>query len=158
MGSLRQVITSLVFVAVVLIAYRVVFRRVDPHFEAMAVGSLRTVNAAMKEYYLQTGRSACSLNDLGNSFINRHGFRQDALIDQVLASGAKASYRFKIKDCKTDRLHYLVTAEPIPEMFIVRFVKNESAGTRSFCTDESGEIHESNGSAADCLIHGRPLP
>jgi hypothetical protein len=109
-----------------------------------AVRSMSQVNLAERNYAIRHPEAgyACSLTDLG----------KDGLVDSVLASQTKNSYRFEIQ-CLKDGVQrvssYAVTA--VPESQGV-------TGNYSLCTNQNGEIwYSENGIAADCLAARRPI-
>ncbi len=120
--------------------------------EASAVNSIRTITNAENLYnstYPTVG-FACNLKSLGPGKTPADSTAA-GLIDDVLASGAKAGYTFATGACTkvgavTTGFQY--TGSPT--------VPNQS-GTRYFCSDASGVIKYSTASAVACLATGQPI-
>src|SRR6266481_1820061 len=113
--------------AVAIILPNLLLFRERAHYEASAVGSLRTINVAQVEYArTRPDRGfASSLAELGPR-------SDDALIDSVLASGKKSSYIFILTAAPPDSrgriVRYGITARP----------QHYGETKHSFFTDESG--------------------
>jgi hypothetical protein len=117
-----------------------------------AVESIRNLNLAEHEYvahYPDTG-FACNLSDLGG-----HGsepLSRVTLVDRVLASGTKSSYRFEIRCAQRGdqkATGYTITAIP---------VEPGTTGKYALCTDQNGEIwYSESGVASDCLAMRNPI-
>lgn len=116
--------------AVAIILPNLLFFRERAHYEASAVGSLRTINVAQVEYArTHPDRGfASSLAELGPG-------SDDPLIDSVLASGKKSSYVFILTAAPPDShgriVRYGITARP------QHYGKNIK---HNFFTDESGVL------------------
>jgi hypothetical protein len=116
--------------AVAIILPNLLFFRERAHYEASAVGSLRTINVAQVEYArTHPDRGfASSLAELGPG-------SDDPLIDSVLASGKKSSYIFILTAASPDShgriVRYGITARP------QHYGKNIK---HNFFTDESGVL------------------
>jgi hypothetical protein len=116
--------------AVAIILPNLLFFRERAHYEASAVGSLRTINVAQVEYArTHPDRGfASSLAELGPG-------SDDPLIDSVLASGKKSSYIFILTAAPPDShgriVRYGITARP------QHYGKNIK---HNFFTDESGVL------------------
>jgi hypothetical protein len=76
--------------AFTLLAYPILNSR-RPHFEASAVGSLRTLNAAIRGFAETHGHFPSNLSDLACEHGNE---KYEWCIDSVLATGMKGAYRF----------------------------------------------------------------
>src|SRR5258708_1925925 len=110
-----------------------------------AVESIRSLNLAQHEYaarHPDTG-FACNLSDLGE-----HGpepLSRVALVDRILASGTKSSYRFEIRCAQRGdqkATSYTITAMP---------VEPGTTGKYTLCTDQTAEIwYSESGMASDC--------
>ncbi len=112
-------------------------------YEASAVGSLRTLNRAAGVYAGTHPREGFpkALKDLSGDDSRPE---PDWLIDQALASGVRAHYRFTYVP-KSTKLHgvidtYQIFADPIDS-------KDEES--RHFFTDQSGSIRISKGAPAN---------
>ena len=119
--------------------------------EASAMASLRAIVAAETTYansYPAHGFT-CSLSDLdgfGSDTPNEH---QAMLIESGLASGKKAGYVFALTGC---------TGAPSSKFQIVAVPATPGAGTRAFCSDESGLIrYAGDGQSVTCVTSGKPL-
>jgi type IV pilus assembly protein PilA len=113
--------------------------------ESSAVSSVRTINTAQVTYrntYPNVGY-ACDLKMLGG----KGGSEQSAgFIDEKLASGEKAGYRFHIEQCSADG--YAIVAEP---------ETHNTTGVRYFCSKEDAVLKTSKTSPEDCLEDGENL-
>jgi hypothetical protein len=115
-----------------------------------AVESIRTLNLAEHEYVARHPDRgfACNLSDFG-----KHGsepLSRVALVDRVLASGTKSSYRFEVR-CVGDQkpTGYTITAIPM---------EPGTTGKYALCTDQIGEIwYSESGVASDCLAMHKPI-
>jgi type II secretory pathway pseudopilin PulG len=108
--------------------------------EASAVSSIRAINTAESTYqsaYPNVGYT-CSFAQLG--------------VDNVLATGRKHGYRFRITDCTRsggDTTGFKVIASPL---------QPGTTGVRTFCSDQTGIIKSiSQGTAEACLADGTPF-
>jgi type IV pilus assembly protein PilA len=103
--------------------------------EASAVGSVRSLNTAQVVYaatYADRGFAAnlSNLGPYGPKFHDASPDRAD-LIDEILASGTKSGYLFRLTTaCKKSCREYVVVATPT----------SSSTGTRSFCSTSDGII------------------
>jgi type IV pilus assembly protein PilA len=103
--------------------------------EASAVGSVRTLNTAQVIYaatYADRGFAA-NLSKLGpyDQKFNDASPDHADLIDEILASGTKSGYFFRLTTaCKKSCQEYVVVATPI----------SSGTGTRSFCSASDGVI------------------
>jgi hypothetical protein len=115
-----------------------------------AVQSIRDLNSAEHTYALQHSKTefACRLSELGEQGVGPPA----GLIDRVLASGTKSSYRFDLRCSQGESekaTAYTITALPTTP---------PTTGAYAFCTDQSGEIwYSANGSASDCLAKNNPV-
>jgi hypothetical protein len=121
--------------------------------DANALAAVRTIVAAEATYaatYPAVGYT-CTLSDLdgfGAAEANEH---QAMLISSGLASGKHQGYSFSLWGC--------TRAQPSPSFRLTAAPIGESYGRRLFCVDQSGVIHSSDdGSVANCLNHGTPVP
>jgi type IV pilus assembly protein PilA len=110
--------------------------------EASAVGSLRTVNAAVVTYLTIYGGYPAALSNLGHG--NPATSNSADLIDSVLAAGVKSGYSFSYSASPADAgghvNTYSVTATP---------TSLGTSGQRSFFTDQSGVIRQNPIGVAD---------
>lgn len=124
---------------------------------AAAIASMRSVISAQMAYaasYPSVGFT-CTLSNLGSEGIRPGSRKQQPnelhamLIDDALAGGQKARYRFSLSSC----------AGPPATRFVLTAVPETSlAGQRAYCSDESGVIRYSiDGKAETCLASGRAL-
>lgn len=121
--------------------------------EASAVASLRTISTAETTYnstYPTTGYT-CSLVALGpppsgGSIDENHA----GILDDVLAAGQKAGYKFALQDCSgSPPSKYVSTAAP---------VQVGGTGQRSFCSATPGVInYATDGLVASCLSSGQVI-
>jgi hypothetical protein len=122
------------------------------HNQANAVGSLRTINVA-EASYAETYKTGFS----PNLAALRHGgpgvspsATRAGLIDGVLAGGKKAGYRFVYSPGSKNQagqiISYTVVARPL----------DDTCGNRSFFTDESGAIRQSEENRA-ATVKDSPL-
>jgi hypothetical protein len=120
--------------------------------EASAVTSVRAINTAQASYsaaYPEHGFT-CTLSDLGGMGGGGGADEHHAmLLDPRLSNGRKNGYIFKLANCNgAPTSTYSVTAVPA----------EANAGTRAFCSDQSGAIRYSqDGSADSCLSTELPL-
>jgi len=120
--------------------------------ETTAAASVRTINTAQVAYAAAypTHGFTCTLSDLGGmgggSGTDEH---HALLLEPRLSNGRKNGYIFKLSNCNgTPAATYSVTAVPA----------DATAGTRAFCSDQSGVVRYSlDGSADTCLSTGQPL-
>jgi len=117
-----------------------------------AVESIRNLNLAEREYaarHPDTG-FACNLSDLGEN--SSEPLSRVALVDRVLVSGTKSSYRFEIRCAQRGdqkATSYIITAIP---------VEPGTTGKYALCTDRTGEIwYSESGVASDCLTMRKPI-
>jgi len=120
--------------------------------ESSAAASVRTINTAQITYaaaYPAHGFT-CTLSELGgmgggNSADEHHAL----LLEPRLSNGRKSGYVFKLSNCNgTPASTYSVTAVPA----------DANAGTRAFCSDQSGAVRYSqDGNGDSCLSTGQPL-
>lgn len=113
-----------------------------------AVGSVRTINTSEVTYastYPEVGFT-CTLRELAG----QGGSAQGAgLIDEQFASGRRVGYIFELSNCTGNpRRTYTVTATP---------EKPGTTGQRTYCSDQSGVIRFTIGSAENCVKSGQPL-
>lgn len=113
--------------------------------ETSAVGSLRALTESALLYSNSYGGFPHALSDLGPAAGGTPASSASAdLIDSVLASGVKSGYRFVYAAGTTDPngnvLSYTITATPVAP---------GSSGQRSFFTDQSGTIRNTNNGNAD---------
>jgi hypothetical protein len=120
--------------------------------ESSAVGSVRTINISEVTYastFPKVGFST-SLEALGGPPPCAASSTTACLIDQTLASGQKAGYRFTYEGQDNNGDHvmdgYTVQAVPITP---------GTTGRRSFCSDESGVIRSTT--SATCTRESPPL-
>ena len=110
--------------------------------ETSAIASVRMLNSMETEYnsnYPIHG-FACSLATLGGKTGSGSPTPEAAqLIPDDLATGSKAGYNFTISNCQKNTVNnvdqfnsYLITATPVSQ---------GKSGNRTFCSDESGQIH-----------------
>ena len=110
--------------------------------ETSAMASVRMLNSMETEYnssYPSHG-FACSLSTLGGKAGSGTPTPEAAqLIPDDLASGSKAGYNFTISNCAKNTVNnvdqynsYQITATPVAV---------GRSGQRTFCSDESGQIH-----------------
>ncbi len=110
--------------------------------ETSAMASVRMLNSMETEFnssYPSHG-FACSLATLGGKSGSGAPTAEAAqLIPDDLASGSKAGYNFTISNCQKSTVNnvdqynsYEITATP---------VSVGKSGQRTFCSDESGQIH-----------------
>jgi hypothetical protein len=122
---------------------------------AAAISSMRTVISAQMAYaanYPGVGYT-CTLANLGSEGIRPGSRKQQPnelhamLIDDALASGQKASYRFTLSGCGgPPATRFVVTAVPDTTL----------GGQRAYCSDESSVLrYSSDGKAETCLTSGR---
>jgi len=130
----------------------VTFGAMRTNNESAATASVRTINTAEVTYaatYPAHGFT-CTLSDLGGMGGGSGADEHHALLlDPRLSNGRKNSYIFKLGNCNgTPASTYSVTAVPA----------DANAGTRAFCSDQSGVVRYSqNGNADSCLSTGQPL-
>jgi type IV pilus assembly protein PilA len=113
--------------------------------ETAAVGALKALTESALLYSNSYGGFPHSLSDLGPAPGGTAPTSASAdLIDSVLASGIKSGYRFSYAAGTTDPsgnvLSYSITATP---------VSPGSSGQRSFFTDQSGTIRNTNSGNVD---------
>ena len=110
--------------------------------ETSAMASVRMLNSMETEYNssFPAHGFACSLATLGGKQGSGAPTPEAAqLIPDDLASGSKAGYNFTISNCQKNTVNnvdqynsYNITATP---------VSVGRSGQRTFCSDESGQIH-----------------
>lgn len=110
--------------------------------ETSAIASVRMLNSMETEYNSNypTHGFACSLATLGGKAGSGTPTAEAAqLIPDDLSSGSKAGYNFTISNCQKNTVNnvdqfnsYLITATPVSQ---------GKSGNRTFCSDESGQIH-----------------
>ncbi len=117
--------------------------------ESAAVFNLREIDNLQKLYAAaHPDRGfACELGELGASGQGRTG------ADELVATGARAGYRFSIGNCSADArgviVHYQATAVPI---------ERDVTGVRAFCASETRIVwKDEGGSGANCWAALRPL-
>jgi len=123
--------------------------------QASAVGSVRTINTAQITYASTFPKRGfpCDLSLLGPSPMGTVTDASAGLIDDGLAKGSKSGYVYAfIGPCKQNAARvtvgYKLLATPI----------SPSAGTQSYCTDETGVIKSYVGPIpTDCFTKGIPL-
>jgi type IV pilus assembly protein PilA len=93
--------------------------------EMLAVKAITTIQTAETQYYVQFGRYAVSLAQLGPTGAN--------LIDRDLATGHKGGFEFGLW---LTQAGYAISARPIP------FGAN---GIHTYYSDQSMDIHQHNG-------------
>ena len=113
--------------------------------ETAAVGALKALTESTLLYSNSYGGFPHALSDLGPAAGGAAPTSASAdLIDSVLASGIKSGYRFTYAAGATDPsgnvLSYTITATPVVP---------GSSGQRSFFTDQSGTIRNTNNGNAD---------
>src|SRR5262245_19807618 len=124
---------------------------------AAAIAAMRTIVTAQIRYaarYPGVGLT-CTLANLGSEGIRPGSRKQQPnemharLIDDELAGGRKAGYRFTMSGCgMSPGTRFILTG--IPE--------TPQAGQRVYCADESGVVRYSiDGKAESCLASGKPL-
>jgi hypothetical protein len=117
-----------------------------------AAESMRELSRAENNYAALHSDAgfACNLSQLGE-----HASESSSgigLVDPLLASGTKNSYRFEIQ-CPQSRSQkvtgYTITATPVEPGFTGKF---------ALCANQSGETwYSENGLAADCLAMHQPI-
>lgn len=110
--------------------------------ETSAMASVRMLNSMETEYNssFPSHGFACSLASLGGKTGSGAPTAEAAqLIPDDLGSGSKAGYNFTISNCQKNTVNnvdqynsYQITATP---------VSVGKSGQRTFCSDESGQIH-----------------
>lgn len=110
--------------------------------ETSAIASVRMLNSMETEYNstYPTHGFACSLATLGGKQGSGTPTAEAAqLIPEDLGSGSKAGYNFTIANCQRNTVNnvdqfnsYQITATPVSQ---------GKSGNRTFCSDESGQIH-----------------
>ena len=118
--------------------------------EVSAAGAMRTLVKAENSYaaaYPNHGFT-CTLNDLGGMGGGTAADEHHAmLVEPRLATGRKSGYAFKMTDCDgPPAAHFKMTAVPA----------DASAGTRMYCTDESGVVRFTEDGTA-CGPSSKPL-
>lgn len=121
-----------------------------PAHEAAAARELRAIASAQVDYARAYGGFACNLAQLGPPLKNvKPSLDSAGLIDQALAAGLKAGYRFSVASCSDSGRSYRLVAVPI---------EPGRTGKRSFCTDQNAVVkYAEESSADDCLAAGKPL-
>jgi len=121
--------------------------------ESSAAASIRAIGTAQTAYaasYPAHGFT-CTLSDLGGMGGGGAADEHHALLlEPRLSNGRKSGYIFKLSNCNgTPASTYSLTAVPA----------DASAGTRAFCSDQSGAVRYSqDGNPDSCLRAGLPLP
>ena len=115
--------------------------------EKAAVAALRMISAAQMQYYSQFGRFANSLRQLGEHDGSGKSTPEAAgLLDPELTSGVKNGYRFVLED--RGAAAYATSAAP---------TAFGTTGSRTYCSDQTGVVHEHQGSesatARDPEVH-----
>jgi type II secretory pathway pseudopilin PulG len=103
--------------------------------EAVAVGSLRTINTSAARYFNSYGHYPPSLKNLGPSPSDVGSEDRAGLIDGMLAQGLKSGYLFSYH-AASNASGYRVAALPID---------SSKSGVRRFFTDQSGLIRAEPG-------------
>ena len=121
--------------------------------ETAAVYALRTLNTSQSLYYTTYPELgyACELRSLGRDPNSSQPSARGAdLISDELASGTRFGYKFAISNCGKSKgsghdrsEHYEITAVPETPF---------KAGTRGFCTDETGEIRFDPAGGTNCVF------
>lgn len=121
--------------------------------EASAIMSVRSVNSAQLTYmaaYPNVGY-ACELYQLGGSSQKATSVGA-GMIDNLLSSGTKSGYSFRIVGCGEDGTpadKYAIYATPLQE---------GTTGQRTFCSDQDGVIKfVTRGSGEACTEYGTPI-
>jgi hypothetical protein len=103
--------------------------------ENAAIAALRTIQTAQIQYYSQFGRYASSLRQLGERDKSGKSTPEAAgLLDAELASGVKNGYRFTLE--RVGPAAYATKAAP---------TAFGNTGSRTYCSDQTGVIHEHQG-------------
>jgi type IV pilus assembly protein PilA len=125
--------------------------------ETSAVGTLRNINTAEVAYSTSHPEKGftCSVDDLNVMRQENARIRNNSRnLNSVMVLNTKNGYNFILRDCESDIsdgpvVRYKVIAAPI---------QFNTTGGRTFCSDESGIIRQSNGGGSDaCLTDGVPL-
>jgi type IV pilus assembly protein PilA len=121
--------------------------------EASAVSAIRTISTGETTYaqtYPEIGYT-CTLAELGPPPSGSPLSSAAAgIIDDVLASGQKAGYRFSLRGC-TGTPKYTYTSTAVP-------VQVGGTGQRAFCSDASGVLrYSADGNAGTCIASGPVL-
>jgi hypothetical protein len=119
--------------------------------EAVAVGTLRTLNRFQDEYAGKSSEKSFACHLL--QFKTLTSLKDLYAGDEFLTSGTRSGYRFEVTNCQPDSggvaKHYQITAVP---------VEPGKSGVRAFCSDESGALwYDPKGSASNCLASRRLL-
>ncbi len=121
--------------------------------EASAVASVRAIHTAQSTYMAEFSDVgyACELYQLGGNSQNATSVGAGVL-DNLLSSGTKNGYSFRIAGCGEDGKpadKYVVYATPL---------QPGTTGSRSFCSDQDGEIKAvKGGNAESCMEYGTPI-
>lgn len=101
--------------------------------EAAVLETMRAIHTAQTQYYSEFHRYARSLKELGPSTLGMPSGEAAAdLEDREIASGIQSGYNFVIRG---EGAHYTIQATPI----------SFHAGSRSFYSDQTMEVHEHKG-------------
>ena len=128
----------LIIITLAIPSYEKVHIKAD---ETSAMASVRMLNSMETEYNssFPAHGFACSLATLGGKPGTTPTPEAAQLIPDDLASGSKAGYNFTISNCQKNTVNnvdqynsYNITATP---------VSVGKSGQRTFCSDESGQIH-----------------
>ncbi len=142
-----------ILLAVAAIAIPSILRARMAANEASAVASVRAINTAERAFsaeYANVGY-ACDLYQLGGNAKAPTSVGA-GYIDNLLASGTKNEYNFRIAGCRADSgpaTKYVIYATP---------QQQGTTGRRTFCSDQDGEIKALNNASGEaCMEYGTPI-
>jgi type IV pilus assembly protein PilA len=120
--------------------------------EASASAAIRSINTAQMTYaasYPAHGFT-CTLSDLGGIGGGMGADEHHAmLVEPRISNGRKNGYMFKLSSCN---------GSPAATYTVVAVPTDANAGSRAFCSDQSGAVRFSaDGNADSCLKSGQPL-
>jgi hypothetical protein len=126
------------------------FGSVHASNEASATSSIRAINTAQVTYaamYPAHGFT-CTLSDLGGMGGGAGADEHHAmLVEPRLSNGRKNGYVFKLTNCN---------GSPATTYSVIATPTEANAGSRAFCSDQSGVVRSST-DAASCASSGQPV-